>query len=310
MSFFKPKSKSTVRRRRVSEASPESGAGQNLYRRNRTLTGSRSGQFGSAIENQADIQSPRAAAHQLVMRRRQIGRVFLLIVSGLIAVAVLLWQLIAGFSLYAADGVRLDSNQNYSKTVQEYLQRQPQQRFRWTLNEAALTDYVSRIHPEIKSITLSSPDGIASSRLELEMRRPVASWSIQGSDRYVDSSGVAFAVNYYPTPDIQIVDETGIDPGSGAAVASGRFLGFVGRVMTAAEEWGYNVERVSIPAGTTRQIDVSFKQFNYPVKFSIDRGVAVQVEDMDRSVRHLKSADRNVKHLDVRVGQRAFYSQP
>lgn len=310
MSLFKSKKvASEPPRRRSSQPQPERAplASSQLFKRNRTLTGSSSGRFGSAGEQQADIMSPRAAAHELEAKKRQLSRMLGGVILGVILLAVLLWQLIVGVSVYGGDGVAIGDDAKYSRTIKDYLVRQPLQRLRLTLDQSALTAYVSSSHPEVESVKLSQPNGPASSRFELTMRKPVARWRVSNADRYVDRGGVSFAANYYDNPSIQIVDSSGIEPGSGASVASGRFLGFVGNVVRLSESLGYKPTGVTIPPASTRQIEVTYADFEYPVKYTIDRRAGEQVEDMDRAVGYLSSKDARPEYLDVRVSGRAFY---
>ena len=310
MSVFKNNKPADLppRRRQNLQDPPKSElASSQLFKRNRTLTGSSSGMFGSAGEQQADILSPRAAAHELAAKRRHLSRMLAGVSLGLIFVAFLLWQLIMGVSVYGANGVALQSDIGYDKAISEYLSRQPLQRFRISLDEVALTAFVSRTHPEVESIELSQPNGLASSKFEIITREPIAKWRVSGADQYVDRSGVAFAVNYHDTPAIQIADDSGIDPSSGAAVASARFLGFVGNVVRLSESLGHNPVGVRIPPSSTRQIEVSFGDFPYPVKFTTDRPAGEQVEDMGRAVGYMKSNKVTPDYLDVRVSGRAYY---
>lgn len=311
MSLFKPKkTRSDIpSRRRAAHLDTErsEAVSRQIFRRNRTLTGSRSGLFGSATENQADLVSPRATAHELAAKRRRITKLFLGVSAGAVVLAGLLWQLIATVEVYAGSGVALKGSEQYRQTINDYLLRQPLQRFRISLDESALTAYISASHPEVKAAELRQPSGLASSRIELTMRKPVASWSVNGQNQYVDDDGTAFTVNYFASPDIQIVDNSGIDPASGAAVASTRFLGFVGHVVRLSDTLGYEPASVTIPPATTRQIDVSYKNINYPIKYTIDRSAGEQVEDMSRAVKHLESRRISPKYLDVRVSGRAYY---
>lgn len=313
MSLFKPKNNQSdlpPRRRRLDQSTPSERSelkSGSVFRRNRTITGSISSRFGSAGEDQADMMSPRAAAHSLAQKRKRVFRMLAGALAGLIFFSVLMWQLIAGVSVYASAGVALEDSKPYERTVNDYLARQPLQRFRFALDEGALVAYVSLYHPEVESVALRQPIGPGLSRMELVMREPVAEWSVSGKRQYVDSMGVAFTVNYHSAPSIQVIDDSGIDPASGAAIASSRFLSFVGHAVRLSETLGYKPLAATIPQSTTRQVSIEYEGVDYPVKYTIDRSAEDQVEDMDRAVRYLSAQGQAPEYLDVRVGGRAYY---
>jgi hypothetical protein len=116
-----------------------------------------------------------------------------------------------------------------------------------------------------------------------------------------------FEKNYYETPSVQIIDESGISPEQGSAVASARLLSFVGKVVAQAEEGNYQVTEAILPVGTTRQLEIRLKDVQPLIKLSIDRGAGEQVEDMIRVLRYLNSKGLSPSYVDVRVTGRAVY---
>lgn len=312
MGIFKKKQPDVPRRRR--ETSEEGGgrateadlAERYAFRRNRTLTGSASSQVSSTSEANAQLKSPRAKAHELAQKRRHLGVVFLLVIAGAAGLFFLIYQFTSGVVVRAQDvTMRLDPV--YEKTIQEYLSRQPIERLRFLLNEAALAEYMRVQTPEVSDIHVEGASGFGVSTFVVTMRQPIAGWSIRGQQQYVDNSGTAFGRNYFAEPQVQIVDNSGIELDPGQAVASNRFLGFVGRVVGQAKAQGYDVAQVIIPSGTTRQVEVRLKGVGYPIKFSVDRAAGVQVEDMARSLRWLSGRGITPQYLDVRVSGKAFY---
>lgn len=309
MSLSKRKNNQQPARRRQGQHD-QSSTGQSssqIFRRGRTLTGTSSRKFSSSSEQQADIKSPRTLAHELAVKRRRLTRLFAGVFTGVVLCSVVLWQLIAGVDVYGGKSVALDSSVSYRDTVNEYLKRHPLERFRFSLDEDALSAFVTSKHPEVELVVLSQPSGLASSKFELVMREPVAKWRVTGENQYVDGSGVAFTVNYYEPPTIEITDNSGIDPSSGVTVASGRFLGFIGNLVRLSESLNYTPTGIEIPTASTRQIEVSYKEFDYPVKYTVDRPVGEQVEDMTRAIGYLRSAGESPGYLDVRVSGRSFY---
>ena len=310
MTLFSKKQSNALRRRhethsgeRVTETSL---AERYAFQRNRTLTGSASSKVMSTNESRAWLKSSRVQAHELVRRRRHIGAVLALALVSAGGVFFLISQLTATVTVRVQDiTVQLDAT--YEQAIQEYFSERPIERLRFLLNSEALATYLHSKTPEVAGVHVEGPSGFGRSTFVLTMREPIAGWSIEGKQQYVDNTGTAFGHNYYTEPKVQIVDNSGLPLGNGQAVASNRFLGFVGRVVSLTKAQGYTAQQVIIPPSTTRQIEVRLEGISYPVKFSIDRGAGEQVEDMTRSLRWLSGRGIVPQYLDVRVSGRAFY---
>lgn len=293
---------SVPRRRRISEDDLElpATAVSSQYKRNQTL---------SSYKHNTSEESSRQKAHHLTIQRRKLGGIFMVALATVVLLLILLWQLIAQV-MVATSTKQLTGTFNgsaYEVLINDYLSINPAQRFRATLNEQALTDYVSSQLPEVEALALSGAPGLAQGNFTITFRTPVAGWQINGKQYYVDANGVVFEKNYYDTPTVQIVDESGISPEQGTAVAGDRLLGFLGRVVAQAQGRGYVVSRAVLPASTTRQVDIFIEGLPTRVKFSIDRGAGEQVEDADRVIKHLSAQNIQPEYIDVRVPGRAAY---
>lgn len=312
MALFSKKQKELPRRRQAEIVQAARVADEELgqryaFRRNRTLTGSSSSRVTHVGEQSADLKSPRVHAHELAAKRRRLGAILgavLLAAGGLL---VLISQFTAGVTVTATPDASLQLDASYEKEIQKYLSQQPAERLRFLLDESRLTEYLQVNSPEITSVTVGGSAGLGTSSFEVSVRRPIAGWNIGGAQRYVDATGVSFARNYFAAPSVQIVDKSGIQVESGQAVASNRFLGFVGQVVGIAKKSGYVVQQVIIPRGTTRQIELKVKGVSYPAKLSVDRPAGEQVEDMARSMQWMAQHHKKPKYIDVRVSGKAFY---
>lgn len=311
MSLFSKKQPDVPLRRRsqpetAERASSASLASRYNFRRNRTLTGSASSQVSTVGEAHAQLKSERVMAHDLVRQRRHIG----LILSGVVIGCALLFGLVTQFTahveLHTAD-LSVALSPSYNIAVEQYFNQQPIERFRFMLNMNHLSRYVQSVLPEVAAVQLDGSAGLGKTRFSLTMRQPIAGWSMGGSQEYVDGNGVSFARNYYATPAVQIVDNSGVQAVAGQAIASNQFLSFVGRVVGQAAKSNLVVTQVIIPEGTTRQIEVRLTGIAYPIKLSVDRPAGEQVEDMARSVAWLSSHGQSPQYLDVRTSGRAFY---
>ncbi|MBC7565060.1 hypothetical protein H7100_02430 [Candidatus Saccharibacteria bacterium] len=273
----------------------------NQFRRGQTLSGVK----------RADSEpvSERTRMHHLAQRRRNVGAVFTLVLGIIIVLGALLSQftgdvVVAGSSQALTRAIAPTS---YEKAINDYLAIHPVERLRFALNESALSEYVAGILPEVSQVKLTSTDSIVQSNFTLTLRNPIAGWQINGNQYYVDEKGVVFQKNYYETPTVQIVDQSGVSPQQGTIVASARLLSFVGRVVALAGQGSYTVTQAILPSGTTRQLDIQLKDVQPRVKLSIDRGAGEQVEDMIRSLTYLKSKGMGAQYIDVRVSGRAVY---
>ena len=310
MAFFSKKQPSNPPRRQsvANEQRPTGGELEQRYafKRNRTLTGSASSHVVSTSESKAQIKSPRVQAHHLARKRRHIGGLLLLTILGCASLFALISQFTADVHVKTDDN-SIVLEDVYEKAIQKYLSQQPAERLRFLLNKNHLQDYLQSVTPEIKSINTIESDGFGASIIQVTMRTPIAGWSMNGKQQYVDSSGVSFGRNYYPAPSVQIVDNSGIQVAAGQAVASNSFLGFVGQIVGLAKTQGYTTTQVVIPGATTRQIELRLKDIAYPVKFSVDRPAGEQVEDMAASIEWMKRHNLTPQYVDVRISGRAFY---
>jgi hypothetical protein len=285
--------------------------GQNesyAFRRSHTLTGSSADTVKTVGESRAQIKSPRIRAHELRQHRRRL----VLYLIGVIAVLSAGWLLIGEFTGTIANVVskpatpRVDTKY-YSQLLNEYFAAYPLERFRFAVQPAHLNGFLETKAPEIASAEFSSSNEVGKSDLTATFRQPLVAWEIGRQKYYVDAEGHAFQKNYYDEPSIVVTDQSGIDPNSGA-IASNRFLHFLGRVVALLNQSGaVSVSGVVIPPNTTREVDLKLAGKPYIVKTQLDRDPAEQVSDIVNVVKYLDAKNLKPKYVDVRVGGRAFY---
>lgn len=296
-------------RRRLRDSEDRAVASSHSFKRNRTISGPSSVNYDSVNLKSDAFGSPRAHVHHLTIKRR---KVFSTLLTILLA-ATLLWLLISNFTARPtielsdkAISTVIDSK-SYEKTIQDYLSINPMSRFSFLMNSAELSSFVSSKMPEVLSVKPSGMSGIGQTGFILTMRRPVAGWNINNKQYYVDSNGVAFEKNYFTTPEVQVVDNSGVIVQSSTAIVSNRLLSFVGLVVSTAKTSGFTVSKAVLPIDTTRQLDISFTGYDYYIKLSIDRPVGEQIEDAVRAVKYLTAKGRVPGYIDVRVSGKAFY---
>jgi len=307
MAIFKKKSTDLPKRRQggaeITSTPPH------VFKRNRTLTGTTSSRLNS-VGSDSDLKSPRTHAHNLSLQRRKITGVLLLVIAIIIPIWILINNFTASAEITVAnmDVSRPVDNSRYTKAIQGYMDANPFSRISFFLNQNSLSSYVSSKLPEVSKVSLTGSNGLGKSDFSLTLRKPVAGWQIRKKQYYVDDSGIPFGVNYFSSPLVQIVDNSGVSVQAGStAIASNRFLGFVGRVVSMTGARGYNVVQAALPPNTTRELEVRLKEIGYPIKFSIDRPAGEQVEDMINAVNYFTKHGINPSYVDVRVSGKAAY---
>lgn len=265
--------------------------------------------FGRVRVGDHEQQSHRHRLHHLSHRRRKVGGVFLLLIGAIVLLFLILTQLIAQVSVTSGSTTisRAVDPEPYVQTIDEYFTVNPVERLRFALNESALQSFVQQAHPEVASLQLASVSDMVRAQFSLEFREPLAGWRINNQQNYVDSDGVVFTQNYYGNQVVQIVDESGISPEQGSAVASARLLSFVGQLTHATEGRGYVVESVTLSSGMTRQLELRLEGVSSVIRVSIDRGAGEQAEDADRAWQYLQARNRSPEYIDVRSEGSAVY---
>lgn len=312
MKLWRKKQSDIPRRRLRSDDSgevrqPVERAGGNLFKRNRTLVGSLSASVSSANELGGDLRSPRAHVHHLTAHRRRLGSTLIIVIAVAVALTWFLYQFTAFMSIGARAGDTSVSAERYKSLINEYLAGRPLERLRMFLNEDHLQKHLMNVAPEVESIEASGSAGIATTQFDIIFRKPVAGWLIGSTQYYVDKDGISFMTNHFERPTVKIADQSGVPQTSGAAVASSRFLRFVGRTVELSARGGLVVEQAIIPQNTTRQIEVKLAGRPYPIKLSLDRPVGEQVEDLQRAVAYFDTNKLVPTYIDVRVSGKAFY---
>lgn len=295
--------------RSVRQATTDTQRQQNLFQRNRTLTGSTSNKLSAIHHSTDDLQSPRTHAHHLALMRRKVGTILLIVLGVTICLVWLLTQFTASVVVSISDTTisRPINTALYQKAIDDYLGRNPISRFRFAMDQSNLSAYLSQVLPEVEGLMGTSFSSIGATDFALTIRKPVAGWKIDTKQSFVDAKGVAFERNYYGHPTVQIIDDSGISLQQGATVASNRFLGFVGRIVALSKTSGYTVTQAILPVGTTRQLEIRLKDVAPIVRLSIDRPAGEQVEDMGRTLGYFIARGQAPAYVDVRVSGKAFY---
>ena len=307
MKLFKKK-QIDLPRRRMPGYDASVPAQTDIFKRNRTLTGTTSNNLRS-VNSGSDLESQRTHVHHLTIKRRKISSIMFVVFISI----MLLYAIVSNFTATASVGFsdlaisKTIDKSKYEKVIQDYLDANPLGRFHVLLDQKNLTDYVSNKMPEVEKVTQNYMVNLGVTGFSIDVRTPIAGWKMGSKQYYVDSRGIPFENNYFLDPVVQIVDNSGVSMQSGTAIASKRFLSFVGRVVFMAKTKGYTVTQAILPANTTRELEVRIKEGNYLVKLSIDRVVGEQIEDMSNAIQFFVGRNQVPEYIDVRVSGKAFY---
>ena len=311
--IFKRKDNKPYRRRSVGTTQPmtrkdttNSTSTNSAFRRNQVMNTYRG---KSAITSE---ESARKRTHELNIFRRRISVALTVVVILVGLTAFILGQFTSSVSVRATiDGQSVNLNnksQLYEEAINKYYAQNPFERLRFLQRTDALISFIRQVAPEIGELESIDASGFPSNMtLNVTARKPVAEWSQNDKTFYVDGAGQAFEVNYYEPPSLVIVDENDMKSQDGAAVASNRFLQVVGRLVTEIDIRKLSVEKIIIPRGTVREVDIILKGNSIVFKLSVDRSPAAQAEDIARVNRYFSERGELPVYVDIRVEQKAFY---
>ncbi len=254
-------------------------------------------------------QSVRGDLHSLNAKRKKLFQLLVVVLTSLVILYLVISQLAFKVTLRVNNVNRpIEQTQldKYSQTVTDYLVSRPLERLNFLLDKDDLFNYLSAKYPEIASVDSFETSFLSPSIARISFREPLAVWLSSSGKLYVDKQGISFKQNFFNEPDLKLIDKSGIGAQQGSqSVVASALLNFIGQMIYLSNEKGYRVKKVVIPPGTIRRVDVYLDNYNYPIKMTITRSVASQVEDMDLSLKHF--GNNKLLYLDVRVVNQVYY---
>lgn len=284
------------------------GQGGYVFRRSRTLTGTTSAQVAPSAEKRGQLKTDRLKAHERHQRRQRLFK----IAVGVGCLGAFVWYLGAMFivtpTIATIKGVNAPAVATYQKSITDVLNATMFQHFGFLLKPEVLQAELKQKHAELRSVGVSRTWYGGNVVFDLTFRKPILVWQTGGERFYVDDQGVAFKYNHYAEPAVVVTDESGIAPEStGGAVASSRFISFLGQLVGAINQYDKGrVTAIIIPT-STREINLRLEGREYPIKTHIDRDPLEQAEDVASALAYLDSKGVQPAYLDVRVPHKAFY---
>ena len=284
--------------------------GQNdyVFRRSRTLTGSISPEVAVSAANRGQLKTDRLKLHELKAHQRMLLRMF----AGVLLIIICLSFLIANFIMTPKivapqPGTSKPTAKIYQDTMYAYFGDHPLERFGFLLDQFTLEAQLKHEHAEVAGLVIQHDWYGGNVRVNLFFRQPLLVWRTGGKQFYVDSQGIAFTYNHFSEPTVAVTDQTGLPPGQSGVVASTRFIRFLGRMVSAVNDYKKGrVVAVVIPP-STREIDLKLEGRDYPIKTNSDRDPLQQAEDLANALTRLDQRGIKPQYVDLRVAHKAYY---
>jgi hypothetical protein len=299
-----------LKRKQQPGRQPQLMAGQNdyVFRRSRTLTGSISPEVAVSAANRGQLKTERLKLHELKAHRAKLLRILgvVLVITGFLTFLVA--NFIVSPTLIAAQTSQKQLNaQSYQATIYKYFDDHPIERFGFLLDPSNLEVQLKREHAEILSTTVDRAWYGGNVRVGIFFRQPLLVWKTGTQQFYVDNQGIAFTYNHFTEPPVAVTDQTGLPPDQTGAVASTRFIRFLGRMVGAVNEYKKGrVVGVIIPP-STREIDLKLEGRSYPIKTNSDRDPMQQAEDIANTLKFIDEKGIKPQYIDLRVAHKAYY---
>jgi hypothetical protein len=199
------------------------------------------------------------------------------------------------------------NSREYQQTLYAYFADHPLERFGFLLRGEDVSDFFMKKHPEARAMRIEKAWYGGQVAFAVFFRQPLLVWQSADKRFYVDDQGIAFRYNHFAEPAVAVTDQSGIPPTSSGAVASSRFIQFLGRMVGALNGYGKGkVVSVAIPS-SARQIDLKLAGRDYSIKTHIDRDPLQQAEDIANALRYFDDRGIKPQYIDVRVAHKAYY---
>jgi cell division septal protein FtsQ len=279
-----------------------------VFRRSRTLTGTTSNKVAPSAESRSQLKTTRLQAHELRQFRAKILRVLGVVLLCIGVLAYLLVTYISHVGITYTQKGGTPPTATYQQDIEKYFAGHPLERFGFSLNTRQLASDLQAAHPELLSVDIDKDWYGGNVHFILQFRKPLLVWQAAGHRFYVDSQGTAFEYDHFSGKYVAVSDQSGISPSdSGGAVASNRFINFLGKMVGAVNAGGKgNVTDIIIPA-STREVDLKLQGRGYLVKTHTERDPLQQAEDIVNALKWFDQKKITPQYVDVRVAGKAYY---
>ena len=282
------------------------------YVRSKTLSSYTPGSNKSG-GHETEKSERRRVRHVKALQKRIITLLGVLVVL-ILLVGTIIFNFTSNVAISAvssnADIVNTPNNETYEKLINNYLGSRPSARLRFSLNLGDLSNFIKEDAPEVKYVKRASFNGIGTSNYDIVFRQPVIKWQAGDKVYYVDSEGVSFQNNMFAEPNIELRDASlaGGLINDNEIKISRRILEFSGRLASSVQQQNHQIEYLSLPEDTTRQIALKMINRSTEFIFSIDHPVSQQVDAMQQVISYMDQTGQGASRVDLRVPNRAAYN--
>lgn len=285
-------------------------AGQNdyVFRRSRTLTGSVSADVTASAAPHGHLKTDRLKLHELKAHRAKILRLLGGVLCCIAFLSFMLVNFIAEPTIISMQSSQKElSVATYQKSTYGYFNDRPLERFGFLLNPTTLETHLKSVHTELAMVSVERDWYGGNMRIGLFFRQPLLVWRTGQQQFYVDKQGIAFSYNHFAEPQVAVTDQTGLSPDQTGAVASKRFIRFLGQMVGAVNDYkkGRVISVVMPPS--TREIDLKLEGRDYPIKTNSGRDPFQQAEDIAMALSRLDQRGIKPQYVDLRVAHKAYF---
>lgn len=318
----KKKSQSTIdqqnRRQGSREQSPQSRQARgdiytsDRYTRSKTLSSYAPGINNNRGGDKEIEKSERQRIHRVKARQKQVVTILTILAFLILLIGTIIFNFTSKITVSAvsddANIVNALSADTYIKQIDSYLGAHPASRLRFSLDLKDMTSSVAEKSPEIKYIKRASFNGLGASNFDVVFRQPIIKWQAGDQTYYVDADGASFQQNMFDEPAIELRDSALVGGlvTDGKVKISRRIMEFSGRLVSGLQQNDYQVEYLSLPEDTTRQIAVKLTGGSTEYIFSIDQSVLQQIDALDQVSNYLSETGGVAQRVDLRVSNKAY----
>lgn len=266
---------------------------------------SRGSQLGDSQRAAGREQRQRQIAERNKLLRRQKTRSFAkkgIIFLAILAVLVIIFD--RQFVHYKNDSI----SEPYLTTVNDYFDKNPLRKSKLFFSSIDLENYVISKHPEVQGFS-TNLSFFTNDTFAVTERQPAFVWQIGNSNYLGDSDGILYdASEGVQTSDLLIFkDQSAIAAKPGDKVLSKSTLDYVKQINEDLKTYPLKPSYYSVPAAA-REIHIYFEGKPYYVKFSLDRSVVGQLDELKKTYDYITKSNTTVRnYIDLRTEDKAYY---
>lgn len=213
--------------------------------------------------------------------------------------------------LYNWQSVKYDPTEipeDYRLTVDSYFADSPLKRSKLFFSSGDLSNYVINKHSELSSFTVNS-SFIGNLSFDAEQKAPAFVWEVNGQKYFGDKDGLLYEYDQTVSTDgvLLIKDSASLAVSPGDKALPSSTLEYIKQIESEQSRAGVSRAYYQVPA-TAREIRMYLNGKPYYIKFSLDRSVVGQIDELAQAVTYIDKANKRVnEYIDLRTQDKVFY---